>query len=250
MENACEVVAQRNYFGAMMIQYGHADGLVGGNQSLPMAVFRPLLQLVKPMPGIPRAFAVGILQGEELPHFGSTGVLYLADCGMVPKPTIEELAAIAVDTGRLARLQLGRRPRVALLSHSTKGSSSEPEAELVRAAAELARQRAGANEIEIDGELQADVALVPEAAEIKLPNASRKQAADVLVFPNLDAAHIALKLLQHVAGARVIGPLIRGLGRPAAQVPRSVSSRRLLGTALAVAVEAVKYHELYPDGEV
>ncbi len=250
IENAREVVMQPHYFGAMMIQYGHADGLVGGNLSLPVSVFRPLLQLVKPMPDVPRVFATAILHGAHLPHFGSEGVLYLADCGMNPEPSISELAAIAVEAGKLARIHLGRRPRVALVSHSTMGSSHLPAAERVRAATELARQRADGNEVRIDGELQVDVALVPEAAEIKLSHVSAQQPADVLVFPNLDAAHVALKLLQHVAGARVFGPLVCGLGRPAAQVPRTVSAESLLGTALAVGVEAIKFHQLYPDGEV
>jgi phosphotransacetylase len=104
-------------------------------------------------------------------------------------------------------------------------------------------------DLDIDGELQADVALIPSAAELKLPGASVRPPADVLVFPNLDAAHISLKLLQHVAGARNYGQLILGLARPAAQVPRTASVETIFGTAAAIAVEAIKYHELYPDPE-
>ncbi len=250
LANACEVVAQPAYFGAMMIQYGQADGLVGGNLSLPSAVFRPLLHLVKPIPTVPRVFSVAILAAPHLRNFGPEGVLFFADCGLNPEPGIEQLAAIAVETGQLARIYLGRRPRVALLSHSTKGSAPTHPAQQVLAATELARQRVNPDEVEIDGELQADVALDPLAAEVKLPNAEFRNAADVLVFPNLDAAHIALKLLHHLAGARVYGQLVLGLVRPAAQVSRTMDAEGLLGTALAVGVEAVKYHELYPDGEV
>ena len=250
LANACEVVGQPHQFGAMMIQYGQADALVGGNASLPAAVFRPLLHLVKPLPDVPRVFSVAILNGGELPHFGNDGVLFLGDCGLNPDPSIEQLAAIAVETGKLARIYFGRRPRVVLLSHSTKGSAETKEARKMRGATELARQRVDPEEVEIDGELQADVALDPAAAEVKMPGSPLERAADVLVFPNLDAAHITLKMLQHVGGAQVYGQMILGLARPAAQVPRTVGLSSLLGTALAVGVEAIKYHELYPDGEV
>ena len=250
LANACEVVEQPHYFAAMMIQYGQADGLVGGNTSLPSSVFRPLRRVVKPVPKVPRIFSVAVLEAPHLAHFGSEGLLFLADCGMNAELTVEQLAAMAVETGHLARIYFGRRPRVAFLSHSTHGSSPTPATQSLQAATELARQGVDSNEIEIDGELQADVALDPTAAEIKLPNAAHKKPADVLIFPNLDAAHISLKLLRHVGGAQVFGPLVMGLSRPAAQVARTVTPASLLGTAMAVGVEAIKYHELYPDGEV
>ena len=252
LANACEVVVQPHFFAAMMIQYGHADGMVGGNTSLPSTVFRALLHLVKPLPGVPRAFSAVVAVGSHLRHFGEKGVMFLADCGLNPEPTVEQLASIGVETGKLAHHYLGRRPRAVFLSHSTKGSSHMPSAERVKAATELAYQLVHEQgvDLEVDGELQADVALDPEAAETKLPEMERRRPADVLVFPNLDAGHISLKLLQHVAGAQIYGQLILGLARPAAQVPRTIQPAALLGTALAVGVEAVKYHELYPDGEV
>jgi phosphate acetyltransferase len=250
LANACEVVAQPHHFASMMIQYGQADAMVGGNLSLPAAVFRAVLHMVKPDPSVPKAFSVAVLSAPHLKHFGPAGVLYLADSGMIPDPNVEELAAIAEKTGLLARHNLGRRPRVAMLSHSTLGSAGTDSARKVVAATELAKQRVSGIEIEIDGEIQVDVALDAAAAEIKVPGLAAKETADVLVFPNLDAAHIAMKLLHHVAGARVYGQLILGLARPAAQVTRTVDATSLLGTALAVGLEAVKFHELYPDGEM
>ena len=247
--NAAEVLRQPAYFGAMMIQYGQADGLVGGNLSFPASIFRSLLHLVKPVPTVPRVFSVAILSAPHLKHFGREGVLFLADCGLNEDLSSEQLAAIAVETGQMARIYFGRRPRVALLSHSTKGSASTFSGREVQAATEFARQRVNPDEIEIDGELQADAALDPLASEIKLPNAEFKQAADVLVFPNLDAANITLKLLTHVGGARAYGQFILGLMRPAAQVSRTMDVEGIYGTALAVGVEAIKYHELYPEGE-
>jgi phosphotransacetylase len=247
-----EIVARPHYFGALMVQYGQADAIVGGNQALPAAFFRALIQSIKPMPDIPKIFCVSLLLAPHLRHVGGSGILFMADTGMIPVPTVEELAAIAVDTGRLAQHFLGRRPLVAMLSHSTSGSATTPDAKRVVAATSLAKEMARRNylELSIEGELQADVALDPAAAEIKLPGSEQRATADVLVFPNLDAAHISQKMLEHMAGAQIYGRLIRGLARPAAQLPRTATEETIFGTAAAIAVEAIKFHELYPDGEV
>jgi phosphotransacetylase len=249
--NPAEIVARPHYFGSLMVQYGQADALVAGNKASPATVYRALLNAIKPLPDVPKIFATTILIGAHLSHLGGDGILFLADCGIIPNPDVEQLAAIAVETGKLAHHFLGRTPLVAMLSHSTKGSAGTPDARRMAAAAALARERVS-NEflnIEIEGELQADVALDPEAAEVKLPGADKRHTADVLVFPSLDAAHISLKLLQHVAGAQPYGQLILGLARPAALVPLTASEETIFGTAAAVAVEAIKYHQLYPQGD-
>ena len=250
--STAELVARPHYFGALMVQYGQADAIVGGNQTMPPAYFRALLQMIKPLPDVPKTFGVNILTGPHLHNLGGNGILFLADCALIPSPSVAELAAIAIETGKLAHHFLGRKARVAMLSHSTKGSAATPDARRVAAATALASDRVTREflEISIEGELQADVAVDPAAAEIKLPAADVRSSADVLVFPNLDAAHISLKLLQHVAGAQNYGQLILGLSRPAAQVPRTASEETIFGTAAAIAVEAIKYHQLYPDGEV
>ena len=246
-----ELVARPHYFGALMVQYGQADAIVGGNQALPAAYFRALLHTIKPLPEVPRIFGVTILTGSHLKHMGGSGILFLADCGLNPNPDVAELAAIALETGKLAHHFLGRKAYVAMLSHSTKGSASTPDALRMAAATSLAQEHALKEfvEVSIEGELQADVALDPEAAETKLPGAEARPTADVLVFPNLDAAHISLKLLQHVAGAQNYGQLILGLSRPAAQVPRTATAETIFGTAAAIAVESIKYHLLHPDGD-
>jgi phosphotransacetylase len=225
---------------------------VGGNQSLPASYFRALLHTIKPLPHVPKIFGVSVLIGGHLKHMGASGILLLADTAFIPDPEVDDLATIALETGKLAHHFLGRRPRVAMLSHSTKGSASTASSRRVAAAASLAQAKAHDEfiDVEIEGELQADVALDPKAAEVKLPMAGSRSSADVLVFPSLDAAHISLKLLQHIAGAQSYGQLILGLARPAAQVPRTCSPETIFGTAVAIAVEAIKYHELYPDGEV
>ncbi len=249
--DAAEIVSRPHYFGALMVQYGHADAIVGGNQALPAAYFRALIQTIKPLPNISKIFGVTLLTGAHLQHLGGSGILFLADCGLIPNPDVSELAAIAIETGKLAHHFLGRRPLVAMLSHSTKGSASTPDARRMAAAAALAQEQIinQTLEITVEGEIQADVALDPVAAETKLPAPEARATADVLVFPNLDAAHISLKLLQHVAGAQNYGQLILGLSRPAAQVPRTAGVETIFGTAAAVAVEAIKYHQLYPDSD-
>jgi phosphate acetyltransferase len=247
-----EIVARPHYFGALMVQYGQADALVGGNQALPAAYFRALLHTIKPLPNVPKIFGVSILTGSHLKHLGASDILFLADSGLIPNPDVSELAAIALETGKLARHFLGRKVHVAMLSHSTKGSAGTPDARRVAAAAALAQAEVLKEflDISIEGEVQADVALDPEAAEVKMPAAEARPTADVLVFPSLDAAHISLKLLQHVAGAQNYGQLILGLSRPAAQVPRTATAETIFGTAAAIAVEAIKFHQLYPDGEI
>ena len=246
-----ETIVRPHYFGSMMVQYGHADAIVGGNQAIPAAFFRALLHNIKPRKEVERIFGVTILTTDNFPLVGDGHLLFLADTGLIPQPDVSQLATIAIETGILAQHVLGRKPTVALLSHSTKGSSTTREAQKVVAATAIAKERITRErlDIDLDGELQADVAIDPEAAETKLPDATIRRSADVLVFPNLDAAHISLKLLQHLAGAQNYGQLILGLSRPAAQVPRTASVETIFGTAAAVAVEAIKYHELHPESD-
>ncbi len=220
---------------------------------MPATVFRAAMTMIKPVKEVPQVFGAMILVASpHLKNFGRDGILFLADCGVIPEPTVKQLASIAIETGKLARHFLGRTPRIAMLSHSTHGSATTDSAQKVKAATELARQKINSDylKMEIDGELQADVALDASAAEIKLSDRTAQDSADVLVFPNLDAGHISLKLLQHVGGAQNYGQLILGLSRPAAQVPRTASVEHIFGTAAAIAVEAIKFHQLYPDGEI
>ncbi len=246
-----ETIIRPHYFASMMVQYGHADAIVGGNQAIPAAYFRALLHNIKPQEKVARIFGVTMLVAPHFPLLGEDGVLFLADTGLIPEPDIAQLSTIAIEAGKLAHHILGRAPTVALLSHSTKGSSTTREAEKIVAATALAKERVTSEllDMHVDGELQADVAIDPKAAETKLPDAEIRRPADVLVFPNLDAAHISLKLLQHLGGAQNYGQLILGLSRPAAQVPRTASMKTIFGTAAAVAVEAIKYHELYPESD-
>ena len=244
-----EIVSRPHNLAAMMVQYGHADAMIAGNNSLPASVFRAAMTMIKPIKSVPKVFGSMVLVAPHLKHFGRDGILFMADCGVIPDPTVKQLASIAVETGKLAHHFLGRRPRIAMLSHSTHGSAATESAKKVIAATELARQQIHDEllEIDIDGEIQVDVALDAIAAEIKLQDERAKEPADVLVFPNLDAGHIAFKLLQHVAGAQSYGQLIMGLSRPAAQVSRTISEEALLNTATITGAEAIKANDFHFD---
>ena len=242
-----------NYFAAMMLQNGQVDGLVGGVSSYSGSLFRPLLQLIKPLP---HASVVSSAMVVELPKqdFGDEGVLFFADCGVVPEPTVDQLASIGVQTGLLARQVFGKRPRIAFLSFSTHGSSSHPAVSKMAAAAALAKQLAlkisgpnGLNDLmEIDGELQADTAIVPAIAQIKSSESMVAGKANVLIFPDLNSGNIAAKLVQHLAGARVYGQIIQGLTRPAAELSRGTHSEDIAAVAAIIGLQAIEYRKLYP----
>ena len=181
-------------------------------------------------------------------RFGERGVMFLADCGVIPDPTVDQLADIAVSTARLARQLLGTRPRVALLSFSTKGSATHPSIGKVQAATALAEKKAHENmlDADFDGEIQVDAALIPEIAERKLPLSKVAGHANVLIFPDLNSGNIASKLVQHVARANAYGQILLGLDRPAADVSRGSNAHDILGVAAIVGVQAVEYGKLYP----
>jgi phosphate acetyltransferase len=183
--------------------------------------------------------------------FGHKGVLFMADCGVIPEPDVDQLSDIAVSTAQLARLLLGTRPRVALLSYSTKGSATHPSIGKVQAATGLAQKKARETglDADFDGELQVDAALVPEIAARKLPESPVAGRANVLIFPDLNAGNIGSKLLQHVAKAHAYGQILLGLGRPAADVSRGSNAHDILGVAAIVGVESIRYEDLHPVEE-
>jgi phosphate acetyltransferase len=181
-------------------------------------------------------------------RFGENGAMFMADCGVIPEPTVDELADIAVETARLARQLLGVRPRVALLSFSTKGSATHPSIGKVQAAAALAQQKAQEKQLDsdFDGELQADAALVAEIAARKVSDHRVAGRANVLIFPDLNSGSIASRLVQHVARANAYGQVLLGLERPAADVSRGSTAHDILGVAAIVGVQSIAFNQLYP----
>ena len=172
----------------------------------------------------------------------------MGDCGVIPEPTVEQLADIAVSTAQLARQLLGIRPRVALLSFSTKGSATHPSIGRVQAATALAEKKAHDTQIDadFDGELQVDAALIPEIAARKLPESKIRGNANVLIFPDLNSGNIASKLVRHIARANAYGQILLGLDRPAADVSRGSNAHDILGVAAIVGLQSIDYHLLYP----
>ena len=248
--DARAIMVNPNYFAAMMLQYGQVDALVGGVSSTSGSLLRPLIRLVKPLPHAPLVSGCMIAQLPK-PDYGDEGVLFLADCGVVPEPDMQQLAAIAVQTGLVARQVFGRRPRVAMLSFSTKGSAKTASTEKVSGAVVLARQLAdqlGA-EIAVDGEMQADTALVEELAQLKMGPSIVAGKANVLIFPDLNSGNIAAKLIQYLAGARVYGQILLGLSRPAADLSRGATAEDVASVAAVVGLQAIEYRKLYPAGE-
>jgi phosphate acetyltransferase len=246
-EEAREAIMQPNYFGAMMVAMHQADGLVAGVSHITGSVLRPLFQIIKVAPKASVASSCMVMEVEDT-RFGENGVLFMADCGVVPDPTVEQLSEIALSTAQLARHLLNVRPRVALLSFSTKGSSTHPSTGKIQAATALARQKAEQKLIEadFDGELQVDAALVPEIAERKSTESKVSGRANVLIFPDLNSGNIASKLVRLVGHANAYGQILLGLDRPAADVSRGSNAHDILGVAAIVGLQAIDYHKLYP----
>lgn len=248
LKDSRAVMTNHNYFGAMMVQYGLADALVGGVSSFGGTLLRPLLHLIKPLPHADVISSCTIVELEKK-TFGDDGVLFFADTGVVPDPTMQQLATIAVQTGLLARQVFGRRPRVALLSFSTKGSARTPSTEKVAGAVEIARQLVSTlgAEIAVDGEMQADAALDPVLAQKKMGASLVAGQANVLVFPDLNSGNIAVKLVDQFAAARTFGQIVLGLSRPAADLSRGADAEEIVCMAALVGLQAIEYRKLYPE---
>jgi phosphate acetyltransferase len=247
---AHEAMLQPNYYGAMMLTMHQADGLISGASHITGSVLRPLFQIIKLAPDIQAASSCMIMEVEDT-RMGDNGVLFMADCGVIPDPKVDELAAIAVSTARLARHMLGTRPRVALLSFSTKGSASHPSVGKVQAATAQAKRKAEQLNLEADfeGELQVDAALVPEIAERKIKDSPVAGRANVLIFPDLNSGNIASKLVRLVGHANAYGQILLGLNRPAADVSRGSNAHDILGVAAIVGVQSTDYQKLYPGAD-
>lgn len=244
---AQEAMRQPNYYGAMMVAMHQADGLVAGTSHSTGSVLRSLFQIIKVAPQATVASSCMVMEVEDS-RFGESGVLFMADCGVIAEPTVDQLAEIALSTAQFARHLLNTRPRVALLSFSTKGTATHPSIGKVQAATALARQRAEQRllEADFDGELQVDAALVPEIAERKLPDNRVAGRANVLIFPDLNSGNIASKLVRHIAKANAYGQVLLGLNRPAADVSRGSNAHDILGVAAIVGLQAINYNLLYP----
>ena len=221
IEKARQQVLDPLYFGCLIIKSGDADGQISGALSTTGDTLRPALQIIKCAPGI-TCVSGAMLMITQTPQYGEDGVLVIGDVAVTPMPDANQLAQIAVCTAQTARSVAGfADPRVAMLSFSTKGSAKHEVVDKVVEATNLAHQLDP--DLHIDGELQADAALVPSVGQKKAPGSTIAGKANVLVVPCLEVGNIAYKLVQRLGGADAIGPILQGIARPVNDLSRGCS---------------------------
>lgn len=229
-EQARELLRDVNYFGTMLVYTGRAHGLVSGAAHTTAETVRPALQIIKTKPGISKTSGAFIMVRDELRYV-------FADCAITIAPTSEDLAEIAVESAKTAAA-FGIKPKVAMLSFSTKGSAQSEETEKVVKATEIAKEIAP--DIEIEGELQFDASIVPAIAAKKAPGAVVQGDANVFVFPSLEAGNIGYKIAERLGGLEAIGPILQGLNAPVNDLSRGCSAEDVYKLSYITAAQALE----------
>lgn len=226
------------YLGTLMVKAGDADGMVSGAVHSTGDVLRAAFQVIKTAPGIDTVSGAFLMLLPKDSPYGENGILVFADCAVVPDPDARQLAQIAICTAETARRVAGIEPRVAMLTFSTKGSAKHDRVDKVIEATRIAHEVAP--DLLLDGELQADAALVPTVASLKAPQSHVAGKADVLIFPSLEVGNIAYKLVQRLAGVQAVGPLLQGLAAPVSDLSRGCSPEDIYKTIIMTANQSIK----------
>ncbi len=219
-EEALKLVEDPLYLATLLIKKGAADGEVAGAMNATGDVLRPAFQIIKTLPGI-RVVSGAFFMIMKDQKWGDDGIMVFADCAVHPDPNAQELAEIAVMSARTARVISGMEPRVAMLSFSTKGSAKHPMCDKVIEATKIAKEMD--HNLIIDGEMQADAAIIDSIGQSKAPGSPVAGKANVLVFPSLEVGNIAYKLVQRLAGAEAVGPVLQGMAAPINDLSRGCS---------------------------
>ncbi|MDR1113351.1 MAG: phosphate acetyltransferase [Bacteroidales bacterium] len=235
IETAMELVQDPLYLATLLIKNGDVAGEVAGAQNATGDVLRPAFQIVKTLPGVSVVSGAFVMIMKDT-QWGDNGVMVFADCAAHPCPNEHELAEIAVVTAKTAKAIAGLDPRVAMLSFSTKGSAKHEMVDKVINATRIAQEMDPT--LKIDGELQADAAIVPKVGASKAPGSSIAGKANVLVFPTLEVGNIAYKLVQRLAGAEAIGPVMQGMAAPINDLSRGCSIEDIVSLIAITACQA------------
>ena len=242
-----DFVMDRNYFATLLLATNRVNALVSGATDSASSALRPILKIIPKQRGI-RYVSSMLLHPIELSESGFNKTLSLADCAVIPDPTAEQLADIAVTTAKISHHITNQTPRVAFLSYTSKTKSSKnPTVAKMKSATELARKKAYDFNLDIfiDGEMQVDTALVPEVAQQKRVESAVAGQANVLIFPDLHSANICSKMMGLISGSHSYGQIITGIQKPAAEISRGASAHDILGTAVIVAAQAVDRNLLF-----
>ena len=229
------LLSSYTYYGVMMVKMGDADGMVSGACHSTADTLRPCLQILKTKPGtkLVSSFFVMVVPDCDM---GENGTFVFSDCGLEQNPDSEKLAAIALSAAESFKLLVGDEPRVALLSHSSKGSAKHADVDKVVEAVKIAQENAPEG-VMVDGELQLDAAIVPSVGASKAPGSPVAGKANVLVFPDLDAGNIGYKLVQRLAKAEAYGPMTQGIAAPVNDLSRGCSAEDIEGVIAITAVQ-------------